>query len=104
MRTVGYIVFQNYKPCTLVNIHGGRDGMALMPGSPIARFRDTRDAIRAITRTQKIAKGLSGSMVDGWEKLRPLFSGHPYVIDRLVHFSAPIKPDHENPTSNNYWL
>ncbi len=105
MRTAGYIVFQENRPCTLKQVTDGPEGLVLLPGDPVARFGMPRDARKAITRTMDLAKHLRGSMVDQWSAIAPLFSGHPYVIVRLVSFPRVIRPAvHTNPDRQQYYL
>lgn len=88
MKTVtGYIVLQGGKPCTLWNAAARADtkrGGVLIPGAPVALFTQPRDAKRAIARTERVAKQLSGSLIDDWLKLLPLQSGMPYLIEPLA--------------------
>lgn len=80
MKAPSFIVTQASAPCALAVITGKR-GTALMPGSPITIFSNRRRARTAVKRTQRIAAALRGSMLDEWDKLRPLFSGEPYKIE-----------------------
>lgn len=87
MKTItGYIVLQGGKPCTLWNAAARNDtkrGGVLIPGAPVALFAQPRDAKRAIARTERVGKKLSGSLIDDWLKLLPLQSGQPYAVESL---------------------
>lgn len=80
------IVLQGGKPCKLWNAASRAEtkrGGVLVPGSPVAVFAQARDAKRAISRTQRVAKSLNGSLIDNWVQLLPLSSGQPYEIESL---------------------
>ena len=47
---------------------------------PVAFFGQTRDAKRAIKRTERVATSLAGLLVDDWIKTMPLLSGKPYEV------------------------
>ncbi len=87
MKTVGYIVTQGGLPCYLYNaaatVNTKRGGV-LIPGSPVAMFAQTRDASRAIRRTQRVSEQLNGSLVSDWLRLSPLKSGQPYKVESLA--------------------
>lgn len=87
MKTIGYIVTQGGLPCCIYNAAGGANtkrGGVLVPGSPVEMFTQTRDANRAIKRTQRVAEQLAGSLVSDWLKLSPLQSGQPYAVEMLA--------------------
>ncbi len=88
MKTItGYIVMQGGRPCTLWNAAARAEtkrGGVLVPGSPVATFSRSRDAKRAIARTQRAAGQLAGTLIDDWVKLLPLQSGQPYSVEPLT--------------------
>lgn len=87
MKTTGYIILQGGRPCGLYNASATsstKRGGCLIPGKPVEQFTQPRDAQRAIRRTERVAKALSGSLVDEWIKLSPLLSGEAYEIVPLV--------------------
>jgi hypothetical protein len=80
---VGYFVTQGGLPCSIYNAAATpstKRGGVLIPGAPVAMFLKTRDANRAVARTQRVAGQLEGSLVSDWLKLSPLCSGQPYVV------------------------
>jgi len=90
MTPIGYIVTQGGFPCTLYNASAKKDtkrGGVLVPqvaGNAVEVFTQTRDAARAIQRTQRVAATLHGPLINDWVKLTPLLSGQPYEILPLV--------------------
>lgn len=77
-----FIVTAGGVPCALVCLTGKKRGTALLPGAPITIFRTRRRARSAIARTRKMAERLRGSLLEDWPKLRALFSGAEYKIER----------------------
>lgn len=84
MSTIGHIITQGGKPCTLHNVAGTKRGGVIMPGAPVAFFGTPRDAKRALKRTRTLAENLRGSLVDKWPLLAPIFSAEPYEIVPVV--------------------
>lgn len=91
--TVGYIVTKAERPLTLINVTGGHKGGILVPGSPVAEFAKRRDAKRAIDRTTRVCNQLRGTLVDGWDRLQPLFHDGDYAVLPLGRQAAPATPE-----------
>lgn len=86
MKTIGFLVTQGGRPCTLFSATATaftkRGGM-LVPagaGKPVVIFGRPRDAKRAIKRTRKVIDTLKGSLVEEWIKLGPFQGGEGYEI------------------------
>lgn len=77
----GFLVTKANQPCTIENVSGRRKGGVLKPAhldtDTVAHFLKLRDARRAITRTDKCVRELSGSMVEDWAKARAPFLFEP---------------------------
>ena len=91
--TIGYIVTQGDRPCTLYNAAGTRRGGVIIPGSPVVFFTTPRDARRAIARTARVADQLKGSLVDDWIRLAPMTSGQPYKIEPVMRSHVAAKKE-----------
>ena len=80
-KTIGFIVTQVGKSCTLYNAALTRRGGVLLPaqrGEPVVFFGTLRDAKRAISRTRRIAEQLRNSLVRDWPRLAPMTAHNFY--------------------------
>lgn len=70
MKVCGAIVTKGGVPCSLLNVSGLNRGGVLLPGAPVAMFLKPRDARRAVERSKRIAKQVTGSLIETWARER----------------------------------
>jgi len=83
MKTCGYFVLKGGAPCSLLNVSGLNRGGVLLPGEPVMLFLKPRDARRAVDRSKRIAKQVTGSLIETWARERC-----PQIFDESAAYTV----------------
>lgn len=70
MKTCGYLVTKGGALCTVLNVSGMSRGGVLLPGKPPVMFLKQRDCRRAVGRSERVAKQITGSLIEPWARER----------------------------------
>lgn len=83
MKTCGYIITKGGALCSLLNVSGLNRGGVLLPGEPVAFFAKPRDARRAVERSKRIAKQVTGTLIESWARERC-----PQIFDEAAAYAV----------------